>query len=125
MSKKTDTKAKSKRKPPFSDPEFQRKAIEKAAITPKPKTYFSKKKRVEKVKEGIIKEELIKSGFVQQIGQYMPIINAALIASASNPRFQSAADRKIVYSAFGILGKEEQGAAQTIGEVLAALMKKK
>lgn len=125
MSKKIVAKNKPKRIPPFSDPEFHRKAIAKAAITPKPKHYRSKKVRIDEVKKEIIREELLRSGFIDEVGRVLPKINKALILSASNPRFQSSADRKIVYSALGILGKDERETARSIGEVLAALANKK
>ena len=104
-----------------TDPTLHRKAIEAAKGKPRPNR-MSKKKRTEKVKEELIKEELLRSGFVQQVGKMLPKINAALIKSATNPRFQSAQDRKTVYTAVGILGKEDKEIAKGIGEILAGLI---
>lgn len=114
----------SSRPPTFLDPAIQRRAVEAAKGKPRPNRQ-SKKKQVQKVKDELIKEELLRSGFVQQVGKMLPKINAALIKSATNPRFQSAQDRKTVYTAVGILGKEDKEIAKGIGEILAGLIANK
>lgn len=107
----------------FNNPEIQEKATAKSHISTRPKTYHSKRKRVEEVKKELIKQELLKSDFMQQVGSVLPQINAALIKSATSSK-GGAADRKLVYSILGLIDKDgNKEEPQTIGQVLAELMK--
>lgn len=107
----------------FQNPEIREKAISKARTSVRPKSYNSKSKRIQEAKKELIKQELLKEGFLQQVGAVLPQINKVLIKSALTQK-GGAADRKLVYSILGMIekdGKKEQ--QETIGEVLAELMK--
>jgi hypothetical protein len=72
----------------------------------------------------LIREELLKRDFIQQVGAYMPQINEALIASALQPTSAGATDRKTIYSVFKILTKDtNEEPPVTIGQILADLAK--
>lgn len=108
----------------FQNPQIRKKASEKAASSKRPSTYRTKRKMVQEAEKELIKEELLKQGFVEQIGSVLPRINDALIKSASRPTSAGSADRRIIYTALNILTKEkEAGANITIGQLLADLAK--
>jgi len=108
----------------FQNPEIRKKASEKAAISKRPTTYRTRRKKVEEVEKELIRVELLKQGFVEQIGAVLPRINDALIKSASRPTSAGSADRRIIYTALNILTKEkESGVNITIGQLLGDLMK--
>jgi hypothetical protein len=107
----------------FENKSTRQKATEKSLTSTRPKTYHSKRKRVEEVKKELIKQELLRSEFIQQIGAVLPQINAALIKSAISPKGGSA-DRKLVYKMLGFIDADSaDDDPQTIGQVLADLMK--
>lgn len=106
----------------FQNPEIQAKASKKGHSSERPKTYRSKRKIVHEVQKELIREELLKSDFLQQVGAYMPQINEALIASAMQPNSAGANDRKTIYNAFKILTKDtNEEPPVTIGQLLAEL----
>ncbi len=108
----------------FQNPEVRKKASQKAASSKRPSTYRTKRTKVAEVEKELIREELLKQGFVDQIGAVLPQINSALIKSASRPTSAGSADRRIVYTALNILTKErEAGTNITIGQLLADLAK--
>lgn len=108
----------------FQNPQIRKKASEKAATSKRPSTYRTRRKMVQEAEKELIKEELLKQGFVEQIGAVLPQINNALIKSASRPTSAGSADRRIVYTALNILTKEkEAGTNITIGQLLADLAK--
>ncbi len=108
----------------FQKPDIRAKASHKAASSKRPSTYRTKRKMVQEVEKELIREELLKQGFVEQIGAVLPQINNALIKSASRPTSAGSADRRIVYTALNILTKEkEAGTNITIGQLLADLAK--
>lgn len=104
----------------FQNPDIRAKASQKARTAPRPKSYYSRSKRVHEAKQELIKIELVKQGFLQQVGSALPKINAALIKNACDPK-RGAADRKTVYTALGFYNKEGIEPQQTIGQVLADL----
>ena len=101
----------------FQKPEIRAKASQKARMAPRPKTYYSKSKRVHEAKQELIKAELLKEGFLQQVGAALPKINAALIKNASDPK-RGAADRKTAYTVLGLYKKDPDEPQETIGQVL-------
>ncbi len=105
---------------PFQDPTIREKASQKARIAPRPKTYYSKTKRVHEAKQELIKLSLLKEGFLQQVGSALPKINAALIKNASDPK-RGAADRKTVFTVLGMYTKDQKEPQQTMGQLLADL----
>lgn len=107
---------------PFQNPEIQQKAIKKARTAPRSKSYYSKSKRAHEAKLELVKQELLKEGFIQQVGAALPKINEALIKSASDPR-RGATDRKTAYTILGLLTKDTQPEGITIGQLLADLYK--
>lgn len=108
----------------FQNPEVRKKASQKAATSMRPSTYRTRRTKVAEVEKELIREELLKQGFVEQIGAVLPQINNALIKSASRPTSAGSADRRIVYTALNILTKEkEAGTNITIGQLLADLAK--
>ncbi len=108
----------------FENPAVRQKASQKAATSKRPSTYRTRRKKVEEVEKELIREELLKQGFIEQIGSVLPQINSALIKSASRPTSAGSADRRIVYTALNILTKEkEAGTNITIGQLLADLAK--
>ncbi len=108
----------------FQNPAVRQKAIAKARISKRPSTYHSKRKKVEEVEKEIIREELLKSGFIQQVGAFLPQINDALIASALRPTSAGASDRRIIYTALKIIAKDKEVESEyTMGQLLAELAK--
>ncbi len=108
----------------FQNPEVRKKATEKAATSKRPSTYRTRRKMVQEVEKDLIREELLKQGFVAQIGAVLPQINNALIKSASRPTSAGSADRRIVYTALNILTKEKEvGTNISMGQILADLAK--
>ncbi len=105
---------------PFQDPAVREKASQKARTATRPKTYYSKSKRVQEAKQELIRQELLKDGFLQQVGSALPKINAALIKSASDPK-RGASDRKTAYTILGLLKKDADEPQQTMGQLLADL----
>lgn len=108
----------------FQNPEVRQMATAKSRISKRPGTYRSKRKKVEEVEKELIREELLKSGFIQQIGAILPQINDALIASALRPTSAGSADRRIIYTALKIIAKDKDAAPEyTMGQLLAELAK--
>ncbi len=108
----------------FEKPEIRKKASMKASVSKRPSTYRSKRKRVEEVEKELIREELLKNGFLQQVGAILPQINDALIASALQPTSAGASDRRIVYTALKIISKDKDSEPEyTMGQLLAELAK--
>lgn len=106
----------------FQNPEIQAKATKLGHSSTRPKTYRSKRKIAQEVQKELIREELLKNDFIQQVGAYMPKINEALIASAMQPTSAGATDRKTIYSVFKILTKDTVEEPQmTMGQLLAQI----
>ena len=108
----------------FQNPDVRKKATSKARVSKRPSTYHSKRKKVEEVEKELIREELLKNGFLQQIGAVLPQINDALIESAMQPTSSGSSDRRIIYTALKIIAKERESEPQeTMGQIIADLMK--
>ena len=108
----------------FQNPEVQHKATQKARISKRPKTYLSKRRRIEEVKRKLISEELLRGDFIQQVGAVMPQITEAMIVSALQPTSVGSSDRRIIYTALKIIAKEREVEPQeTMGQIIADLMK--
>ena len=108
----------------FQNPEVRQKAITKAAGSKRPSTYRTRRKKVEEVEKELIREELLKSGFIQQVGAFLPQINDALIASALQPTSAGANDRRIIYTALKIIARDKESEPEyTMGQLLAELAK--
>ena len=108
----------------FQNSDLQQKASARARISKRPLQYRSKRKKVEEVEKELIREELLKSGFIQQIGAVLPQINDALIASALQPTSAGSSDRRIIYTALKIIAKEKEAEPEyTMGQLLAELAK--
>lgn len=104
----------------FQNPAIQKKASQKARFSARPKSYNSKSKILLEAKKELIKQELLKTDFIQQVGLALPQINKALIKNASNPK-SGASDRKTVYSILGLLNKEDKNSDYTMGQMLAEM----
>ena len=108
----------------FQNPEVRKRATAKSRASKRPTTYRSKRTKVAEVEKELIREELLKNGFLQQIGAVLPQINDALIASALQPTSAGASDRRIVYTALKIISKEKETEPEyTMGQLLAELAK--
>ena len=108
----------------FQNPEVQQKASAKARISKRSTQYRSKSKKVEEVEKELIREELLKRGFLEQIGAVLPQINDALIASALQPTSAGSSDRRILYTALKIISKDKElEPEQSIGQLLSDLAK--
>lgn len=108
----------------FQDARIQSKAQSRAGVSKRPSTYNSKRKKVAEVEKELIREELLKSGFIQQIGAVLPQINDALIASALRPTSAGTGDRRIIYTALKIIAKDKEAEPEyTMGQLLAELAK--
>ena len=66
----------------FQNPEIQQRATQKARTSTRPRTYRSKSKILQEAKKELVKEELLKQGFLQQVGAILPQVNDALITGA-------------------------------------------
>ncbi len=108
------------KKPPFTDPKIQRKAVEAAKGKKRPNRK-SKAKLVEEVKKEVIKTELIKAGYLEQVQAALPKVIKAHLAVASKPRASATAERKLLFEATGLKEKEDTDVGKTIGQVLAEL----
>lgn len=105
----------------FQKPEIQQKASQKARTSSRSKSYYSKTKRIQEAKQELIKQELLKDGFLQQVGAALPKINEALIKGATDPK-RGSQDRKLAYTILGLLDRDEQDTRiPTMGQILADL----
>lgn len=108
----------------FNDPAIRKKASQKAANSKRPAKYRTRRTKVEEVEKELIREELLKKGFVEQIGAVLPEINDALIASALQPNSSGSSDRRIIYTALKIIAKDREAEPEmTMGQLLAELAK--
>lgn len=108
----------------FQNPEIRKKATAKASISKRPSTYRTRRKKVAEVEKELIREELLKRGFVEQIGAVLPQINDALIASALQPSSAGSGDRRLIYMALKIITKDKDSDSEaSIGQMLAELAK--
>lgn len=90
----------------FQNPTVRAKASAKAAVAARPKSYNSKSKRIEQAKVEICKDLLLKEGYADAIRPHMPQITKAMIQSASKPTSSGTADRRLIFQAVGLIGKD-------------------
>lgn len=102
----------------FNDPVIHRKAVENAKGKPRPNRK-SVRKLTEEVKKEAIREDLIKSGYMEMVHNAIPKVVKAHIELASKPKSTGTQERKLMFQAVGLIGKEQKEAAQTIADVLA------
>lgn len=84
----------------------------------------SKAKIIEEVKKEIVREELLRQGYLQEVQANMPKVLKAHFKVASNPKASATQERKLLFQSSGLMKTEDEGgAAQTIGQILAEINK--
>ncbi len=84
----------------FQNPEIQARAVALAKESPRPTGYNTPKKMALEIKRELIKEEIIKSGFLEQIKPVLEEITQVMIENAKTP--EGVADRKMLLKAAGV-----------------------
>lgn len=72
-------------------------------------------------KKEIIKEELIRNGYLEEVQKNLPKVLKAHFKVAASPRASATQERKLLFEASGLKEKEKEGVGTTIGQVLAEL----
>jgi hypothetical protein len=111
---------KTKREAPFKDPKIRAKAHAAAKGVKRPNR-LSKKKLETMAKVEIVKEELLRQGYLKEVRKNMPKIMAAHFKVAATPRASATQERKLLFETSGIKEKEDDNIGKTIGQVLAEL----
>lgn len=106
--------------PPFKDPKIRAKAQAASKGKPRPNRK-SKAKLVQEAKKEIIKDQLIKDGYLDEIRASLPKVYKAHLKVASTPRASATAERKLLFEAIGLKEKDKSDVGTTIGQVLAEL----
>lgn len=84
----------------FQNPEIQARAVELAKSATRPTSYNTPKKMALELKRQILKEEILKSGFLEQVQDSLPEITEVMLANAKTP--EGVADRKMILKASGV-----------------------
>jgi hypothetical protein len=84
----------------FNNPEIQQKAQEKALTAERPSTYSTERTRLLALKESMMKEEIAKTNFFEEIRLALPNITNTMIESAKTDK--GVADRKIILKIIGM-----------------------
>lgn len=105
---------------PFKDPAIRKKATEASKGKPRPNR-MSKGKLINEAKKEIIKEELIRNGYLEEVQKNLPKVLKAHFKVAASPRASATQERKLMFEASGLKEKEKEGVGTTIGQVLAEL----
>ena len=109
---------KKKPKPSFKDPVILAKAHAAAKGVKRPNR-MSKKKLEIKAKVEIVKEELLRAGYLKEVRKNMPRVLAAHFKVASTPRASATQERKLLFESAGIKENKDDDLGKTIGQVLA------
>lgn len=80
---------------------------------------MSKKKIEIKAKVEIVKEELLRQGYLKAVQEYMPAVLKAHFKVASNPKASATQERKLMFQSAGIMKDEGKEVAESIGQLLA------
>ncbi len=111
---------KKSKKPNFKDPVLRAKA-QAAAKGAKRPNRLSKKKIETMAKVEIVKEELLRAGYLKEVRKNMPKVLAAHFKVASTPRASATQERKLLFESAGIKEDKGEDIGKTIGQVLAEL----
>jgi hypothetical protein len=84
----------------FQNPEIQSKAVQLARSAERPTSYNTPKKMALELKREIMKEQILKDGFLEQIQPALQEITQVMIENAKTP--EGVADRRILLRASGI-----------------------
>lgn len=114
---KTDKK---KRVAPFKDPVIRAKAHAAAKGKKRPNRK-SRAQLVHEAKVEIVKDELIREGYLKEVRKHMPKVIKAHLKVASTPRASATQERKLLFEATGIKEDKKENIGETIGQVLAQL----
>lgn len=108
------------RKPGFSNPEVRKRATELSKGVKRPRN-LGKRTLIAEAKKEIIKDELIRSGYLESMKPHMGAIFKAHAKVAKMAKVGATAERKLAFEAMGIKksGSEEMG--DTIGQLLSDL----
>lgn len=106
--------------PPFKDPKIRAKAHAASKGKPRPNRK-SKAKVLHEAKVEIVKEELLRQGYLKEVRKNMPKVMAAHFKVASSAKASATQERKLLFETSGIKEKEDDNIGKTIGQVLAEL----
>lgn len=109
-------------KKPFEDPAIRAKAHAAAKGKPRPNRK-SKAKLVEEVKKEVIREELIREGYLKAVQEHMPKVMKAHFAVASKKNASATQERKLLFQSVGLQKDEGNKAVESMGQIIAELMK--
>jgi hypothetical protein len=104
----------------FTNTEIQQKATILARTSQRPARYNTQKSRIALVKHEIIKDELIRQGYLRMVQEHLPAMIAAHIDVAKMASPKGTAERKLMFQAVGLLD-ERKGEQETAGNVLGQL----
>ncbi len=111
---------KKKRVAPFKDPVIRAKAHAAAKGKKRPNRK-SKQQLINEAKVEIVKEELLRAGYLKEVRKHMPAVIKAHLKVASTPRASATQERKLLFEATGIKEDKGEDIGKTIGQVLAEL----
>lgn len=106
--------------PPFKDPLIRAKAQAASKGKPRPNRQ-SKAKLIRQAKVEIIKEELLRTGYLKEARKHLPKVMSAHFKVAASPRASATPERKLFFEATNIKEDKEDDIGKTIGQVLAEL----
>ena len=115
-----EKQVKKKREAPFKDPVIRAKAHAAAKGKKRPNRK-SKQQLINEAKVEIVKEELLRAGYLKEVRKNMPKVLKAHFKVASTPRASATAERKLLFEATGLKEDKESDLGKTIGQVLAEL----
>jgi len=102
------------------DPELGKRARAAAKGVKRPNRK-SKAKVLHEAKVEIVKEELLRAGYLKEVRKHMPAVIKAHLKVASTPRASATQERKLLFEATGIKEDKGEDIGKTIGQVLAEL----
>ena len=113
-----------KRQPTFTDKAAAKRASAKAKGVKRPNRK-GKVTLINEAKKEIIKEELIRQGYLQEVEKNMPKVMRAHFKVAGMAKVGATQERKLMFEAAGIKKAKDDvdPTALTIGQVLAELAK--
>jgi hypothetical protein len=76
---------------------------------------------LQEAKKEIIKAELLKAGYLEQVHKYLPSVMKAHFKVASMSKVGATGERKLMFETSGMKSSDNEQTAQSIGEVLAQL----
>ena len=107
---------------PFNDPVIRAKAHAAAKGVKRPNRK-SRQQLINEAKVEVVKEELIREGYLKEVRKHMPKIMKAHFKVAGMAKVGATQERKLFFEASGLKKDDGVGAAESMGQIIADLMK--